>query len=62
MDREELIRRKEEVRAQIARLRRQLEALPPTRRVSHHASALEAELATLMDQERRLRLEIDRSR
>lgn len=61
MDREELIRRKGEVQAEIARLRRQVEALR-TRGDVRRLADLERQLDAAMAEETKLRQLIDRSR
>lgn len=62
-DRFQLIARKQEIRQQIGRIRRQLEQagdqLPPTNR--RRIAKLETQLEKLMAEEYNLRLAIDRS-
>jgi hypothetical protein len=60
-DRLALIERKEEVRSQIARLRRQLSALGDDPRRQRRRAELEGELEALMAEEGRLRVLIDRA-
>ncbi len=60
--REELIARKEEVRAEIARLQRQLAAAREAGRQPRRTAETERRLDSLMAEESRLRQEIDRSR
>jgi hypothetical protein len=64
MSRSQLIERKHQVIAQIQRARRELERLrlQADRRSQRRAQELEAQLAALMAEEHRLRIEIDRSR
>lgn len=64
MNRSQLIDRKHAVIAQIQRTRRELERvrLQQDRRSQHSAQQLEAQLAQLMAEEHRLRIEIDRTR
>lgn len=64
MNRSQLIDRKHAVIAQIQRTRRELERvrLQRDRRSQHSAQQLEAQLAQLMAEEHRLRIEIDRTR
>lgn len=64
MNREQLISRKHEVIADIARTRRELEKEQQraTWRNHHRRMALERRLDALMAEEHRLRLEIDRTR
>ncbi len=61
MARDELIQQKEEVKAEIARLRRELAAAQERGGASRPAE-IESMLKSLMADERRLRLLIDRSR
>lgn len=64
MDRFALIARKQEVRRQIERVNRQLEAernAADPKRNRRHIAQLEQQLQTLMAEEYALRLEIDRS-
>ena len=64
MKRSQLIERKHEVIAQIQHARRELERvrLGADRRSQRRAQELEAQLAGLMAEEQRLRIEIDRAR
>ena len=64
MNKADLIARKHEVIAQIASVRRQLERenLHPTQKNSRKRQQLERKLESLMAEEYRLRLQIDRSR
>ena len=64
MNRNQLIDRKHAVIAQIQRTRRELERvrLQPDSRSQRRSQALEAQLAELMAEEHRLRIEIDRSK
>ncbi|HSN78008.1 MAG TPA: hypothetical protein VL334_23275 [Anaerolineae bacterium] len=64
MQRSQLIERKHQVIAQIQRTRRELERvrLQSDRRSQRRAQELEAQLAQLMAEEHRLRIEIDRTR
>ena len=63
MDKASLIARKHEVIAQIARVRRELERenQHPTRKNRRKRQQLERKLESLMAEEYRLRLQIDRS-
>ncbi len=63
MDKASLIARKHEVIAQIARARRELERenQHPTRKNRRKRQQLERKLESLMAEEYRLRLQIDRS-
>ncbi|GIV78903.1 MAG: hypothetical protein KatS3mg050_3297 [Litorilinea sp.] len=62
-DRYQLIARKQEVRRQIERLQRELEALraQPGRGQQRRVARLEGELERLMAEEYQLRMAIDRS-
>ncbi len=65
MNRADLVQRKAEVQAEIARLRRQLSALEAggqDRRRAGQVAALAAQIESLQGEEHRLRLQIDRSR
>ncbi len=64
MSRSQLIERKHQIIAQIQRTRRELERLrlQADRRSQRRTQELEAQLAALMAEEYRLRIEIDRSR
>jgi hypothetical protein len=64
MSRSHLIERKQQVVADIQRARRELERvrLQTDPRSRQRAQELEAQLAALMAEEHRLRIEIDRSR
>ncbi len=64
MSRSQLIERKQQVIAEIQRARRELERvrMQPDPRSQRRAQELEAQLAGLMAEEHRLRLEIDRSK
>ncbi len=62
MDRAELIQRKEEVHAELARIRRQLSTAREGSRDPRRVAELEGQLEALMAEESRLRLLIDRSR
>jgi hypothetical protein len=63
MNRSQLIERKHQVIAQIQHTRRELERLrlQPDQRSRRRAQELDAQLAGLMNEEHRLRIEIDRS-
>ncbi len=61
MGRDELIQQKEEVKAEITLLRRQL-AVSQERGAASRAAEIESRLEALMAEEARLRLLIDRSR
>ncbi len=62
MNREELIQRKGEVQAELARLRRQLAATQGSGRPPRHPGDLEAQIQALQAEEHQLRLQIDRTR
>ncbi len=64
MSRSYLIERKQQVIADIQRARRELERLrvQPDPRSRRRVQELEAQLASLMAEEHRLRIEIDRSK
>jgi hypothetical protein len=64
MNRSQLIERKHQVIAQIQRVRREMERvrLQQDRRSQRRAQELEDQLAGLMAEEHRLRIEIDRTR
>ena len=64
MNRSQLIERKHQVIAQIQHTRRELERLrlQPDRRSQRRAQELDAQLTGLMNEEQRLRIEIDQTR
>jgi hypothetical protein len=62
VNRDESIQRKQEVSAEIARLRRQLAGLEGSQGGGRRSAELDRQIQALMAEEHRLRLQIDRTR